>query len=115
MVFIFILALLPWLDRAPLRSARYRPVKRVLTWAFFINFILLGYVGMNAPDAVSFLGIKIKHLGMVLTFFYFMYFITMPFVSSKEPARSPWEDFKRGSRLRPFFLFILLLDRDSLL
>ncbi len=92
---IFILGLLPWLDRSPLRSARYRPVKKVLTWAFFINFILLGYVGMNAPDAASFIGIKIKHLGMILTFFYFSYFITMPFVSSKEPAISPWgEDFK---------------------
>lgn len=92
---IFILGLLPWLDRSPLRSARYRPVKKVLTWAFFINFILLGYVGMNAPDALSFIGVKIKHLGMILTFFYFMYFITMPFISSKEPARSPWgEDFK---------------------
>lgn len=92
---IFILGLLPWLDRSPLRSARYRPVKKVLTWAFFINFILLGYVGLNAPDAPSFIGIKIKHLGMILTFFYFSYFITMPFISSKEPSRSPWgEDFK---------------------
>lgn len=92
---IFILGLLPWLDRSPNRSARYRPVKKVLTWAFFINFILLGYVGLNAPDAPSFIGIKIKHLGMILTFFYFSYFITMPFISSKEPSRSPWgEDFK---------------------
>lgn len=92
---IFILGLLPWLDRSPLRSARYRPVKKVLTWAFFINFILLGYVGLKAPDAPSFIGIKIKHLGMILTFFYFSYFITMPFISSKEPSRSPWgDDFK---------------------
>lgn len=83
---ILILAALPWLDRSPARSARYRPVKKVLTWVFFLDFILLGYVGMHPPDAVSFVGLKIVNLGRVLTVYYFLFFLAMPFFSAKEPV-----------------------------
>lgn len=88
---ILILAFLPYLDRSNVRSTRYRPVKKVLTWIFYLNFILLGYVGMNPPDAPSFVGIKIVTLGQILTVYYFLYFFTMPFVSKIEPARIPPE------------------------
>lgn len=88
---IFILAFLPYLDRSQVRSARYRPVKKILTWIFFADFILLGYIGFNPPDAYSIIGVKIKYLGLVFTIIYFLYFITMPFVSKIEPIRA---DFK---------------------
>lgn len=83
---ILVLALLPWLDRSRARSARYRPVKRALTVLFFIDFILLGYVGMHPPFARSFVGIKIVSLGQFLTVYYFLYFLTMPLVSALEPV-----------------------------
>lgn len=86
---IIILAFLPYLDRSRVRSARYNPVKRVLTWIFFLDFILLGYVGMNPPDAKSFIGLKIVHLGMILTVIYFAYFISMPFISSIFTGKLP--------------------------
>lgn len=83
---ILILALLPYLDRSAARSARYRPVKKALTWVFFADFVLLGYAGMHPPDVVSFIGIRIVTLGRVLTAYYFLYFLTMPLVSAVEPV-----------------------------
>ncbi len=88
---IFILAFLPYLDRSKVRSARYRPVKKILTWVFYLDFILLGYVGMNPPDAISFTGLKVVTLGQILTVYYFLYFLTMPLVSRVEPTRVPPE------------------------
>ncbi len=84
---ILIMALLPYLDRSPARSARYRPVKKVLTWIFFVDFIVLGYAGMHPPDDISFVGIKMVNLGRILTSYYFLYFITMPIWSKIEPTR----------------------------
>lgn len=84
---IFIMAFLPYLDRSLVRSAKYRPVKKILTWIFFMNFIVLGYAGMHPPDDISFIGIKIVNLGRILTTYYFLYFITMPIWSKIEPTR----------------------------
>ncbi len=83
-----ILFFMPYLDRSPERSARKRPLKRWLTWAFFLNFILLGYVGMHLPDEPTPLGIRFVTLGRVLTVFYFAYFLTMPLWSRIEPIRN---------------------------
>lgn len=88
---IFILIFLPYLDRSPVRSTRYRPVKKVLTWIFFLNFVGLGYVGMNPPVSMSPVGIEMVNLGRILTTVYFLYFITMPVVSMFEPTRKPPE------------------------
>lgn len=92
---IIIMAFLPYLDRSAVRSARYRPVKKILTWIFFINFIILGYVGMNPPDDISFVGIKMVNLGRILTTYYFLYFIIMPLWSKIEPTRP----LPRGSQV----------------
>lgn len=86
---IVILAFLPWLDRCRVRSASYRPVKRIMTWLFFIDFVLLGYVGMYPPDEPSFVGLKMVFLGQLLTAYYFLYFALMPFLSRMEPVREP--------------------------
>jgi ubiquinol-cytochrome c reductase cytochrome b subunit len=84
---ILILFFLPYLDRSKIRSAKYRPVQRVLTWIFFLNFVLLGYVGLYPPQAISPIGIEMVNLGRVGTAYYFLYFFTMPLVSSIEPTR----------------------------
>ncbi len=84
---IVVLAFLPYLDRSRARSATLRPVKRTLTWILFVDFILLGYVGMYPPDEIAFAGIRMVDLGRVLTGIYFLYFLSMPFVSGIEPVR----------------------------
>ena len=86
---ILILAFLPWLDRCRVRSASYRPVKWIMTWLFFIDFVLLGYVGMYPPDEISFVGLKMVTLGQILTAYYFLYFLLMPIWSWIEPVREP--------------------------
>lgn len=84
---IIIMAFLPYLDRSEAKSASYRPVKKALTWIFFVVFILLGYVGMHAPFERSFVGLKIVTLGQILTVYYFLYFLAMPIYSVYEPVK----------------------------
>ncbi|HMB57225.1 MAG TPA: cytochrome bc complex cytochrome b subunit [Arenimonas sp.] len=71
-----ILFLLPWLDRSPVKSIRYRPMLHKLLIAIFcVAFITLGWLGMQAGGTTQTL------IARCLTAFYFLFFITMPFWS----------------------------------
>ena len=73
---VMILFPLPWLDRSPVRSIRYRPSwNRVLYGMFVINFFVLGYYGVKP---VTDLGTLISQGG---TLFYFGFFLLMPWWS----------------------------------
>ncbi|MEJ0098610.1 MAG: cytochrome bc complex cytochrome b subunit [Pseudomonadota bacterium] len=70
---------LPWLDRSPVKSSRYRP----LTWklalgAFVISFIGLGYLGMQKPEGLYVL------LARIFALVYFAFFGLMPFYTRGE-------------------------------
>ncbi|MBZ0220946.1 MAG: cytochrome b/b6 [Candidatus Methylomirabilis sp.] len=93
---IFILALLPFLDRSKTRSAKYRPVKKVLTWIFFLNFILLGYIGLYPPDFISPVGVRMAVLGMIATIIYFLFFALLPVLPYFERTREPRKEKRRG-------------------
>jgi len=69
--------LLPWLDRSPVKSIRYRslPFKIALT-LFLIAFFILGYLGMHAPTEAKTL------LAQVCTIIYFAFFLLMPWFTS---------------------------------
>ena len=69
--------LLPWLDRSPVLSIRYRswPFKVALV-IFLIAFFTLGYLGMNAPTPTKTL------LAQICTCIYFAFFILMPWFTS---------------------------------
>lgn len=73
---IAILFILPWLDKHPVRSARYRPLykKFFLVWA--ANVVLLGYLGALTADATIF-GIPATLIGQVSTAYYFAFFIVI--------------------------------------
>jgi quinol-cytochrome oxidoreductase complex cytochrome b subunit len=47
---IFILFALPWLDRSPIRSARFRPLFRPLFWLLVADCVLLTYAGGQPPE-----------------------------------------------------------------
>jgi len=79
---ILIVALLPYLDRSPVRSARHRPVKRVLTLLFFVNFAVLGWVGAQPPSSAG-----VLLAGRVTTAIYFLYFALLPLLPRFERAR----------------------------
>ena len=84
-----VLLLLPWLDRSPVRSARFRPIYRQFFWVFFIDCIILGWVGANTPDAV-FHGIPFLWIGRAATVYYFAHFlIIIPLISILEKPKMP--------------------------
>jgi quinol-cytochrome oxidoreductase complex cytochrome b subunit len=83
---ILILAFLPYLDRSPVRSCRYRPVKKVLTWLFFLDVLFLGYIGMQPPGTMPL-------IGLAATSYYFLYFLLLPLIPAFEKVRPlPRED-----------------------
>lgn len=73
---VIILFFLPWLDHSPVRSIRYRPTwNKVLYGVFVINFLILGYLGVQPPSP---LGERVSQVG---TLFYFGFFLLMPWWS----------------------------------
>ena len=83
---ILIFAFLPYLDRSPVRSSRYRPVKKVLTWLFFLDVLFLGYIGLQPPGSLPI-------IGLAATACYFLYFLLLPLIPAFEKVRPlPRED-----------------------
>jgi ubiquinol-cytochrome c reductase cytochrome b subunit len=69
-----LLFLLPWLDRSPVRSIRYRgPYFRTALTLFIISFLVLGYLGTQPATALY------TNLARVFSVIYFAFFILMPF------------------------------------
>jgi ubiquinol-cytochrome c reductase cytochrome b subunit len=73
---VVILFFLPWLDKSPVKSIRYRPgwVKG-LFGVFVVFFLILGYLGIQPPSAAGTLAAQIG------TVFYFGFFLLMPWWS----------------------------------
>jgi ubiquinol-cytochrome c reductase cytochrome b subunit len=73
---VLILFVLPWLDRAPVKSYRYRPLASKLILAgFVIAFVYLGYAGYQPASP----GLTL--LAQIATIYYFAFFIFMPWWS----------------------------------
>jgi ubiquinol-cytochrome c reductase cytochrome b subunit len=73
---VIILFFLPWLDFSPVKSIRYRPDwHKYLYGAFVINFLILGYLGVQPPSPM---GERVSQVG---TLFYFGFFLLMPWWS----------------------------------
>ncbi|MSO84597.1 MAG: cytochrome b [Rhodospirillales bacterium] len=80
---LFILLLLPWLDRSKVRSARYRPIHRQFFWILVIDCFILGYVGANPPEG------HFIPLGQAATAYYFLHFlVVIPLISLFERPRA---------------------------
>jgi ubiquinol-cytochrome c reductase cytochrome b subunit len=70
---VVILFFLPWLDNSPVKSIRYRPNwHKYLYGVFVINFLILGYLGVQPPSP---LGERVSQVGTLL---YFGFFLLMP-------------------------------------
>ena len=81
---LLILFVLPWLDTSKVRSARFRPVYKMLFWAFFIDCIILGYLGGKPPEGIFIVA------GRMATAFYFLFFLILPFIGWFErPKKLP--------------------------
>ncbi len=72
-----ILFLLPWLDRSPVKSIRYRgPYFRWALTLFIISFLALGYLGTQPATTLY------TNLARVFSIIYFAFFILMPWYTS---------------------------------
>ena len=75
-------AVLPWLDRSPVKSIRYKGVaSRTFLALFIISFFILGYLGMQHPTAERTL------VAQVCTAIYFGYFLLMPWYTKVEKSK----------------------------
>jgi ubiquinol-cytochrome c reductase cytochrome b subunit len=73
---VVILAGLPWFDKSPVKSIRYRPDwHKIVYGVFVINFVILGYLGVQPPSEI---GNVVSQVGTLL---YFGFFVLMPFWS----------------------------------
>lgn len=81
-VSVMVLFFLPWLDRAPVKSIRYRGWQyKIMLGLFVIAFIRLGLLGMAEGTPAQTIEMRIW------TFVYFAYFILLFFLSPKERTK----------------------------
>ena len=66
---LLILFVLPWLDTSRVRSARFRPIFRIVIWFWVIAFIGLGVCGAHKPEGVWVI------LSRIFTIYYFAHFL----------------------------------------
>jgi ubiquinol-cytochrome c reductase cytochrome b subunit len=80
---IAVLFLVPWLDRSPVKSVRYRGwITKAMLALLAICFVWLGKIGSGpGTDPVETI------IGRVLTFLYFAFFITMPLWSAIDKTK----------------------------
>ena len=79
---IILLFFLPWLDRSPVRSARFRPVYKQFFWILVLACLVLGWVGAQSPDAVIHFSedgwaLPVLWIGRLATVYYFAHFLVI--------------------------------------
>jgi len=79
---------LPWLDRSPVKSIRYRGwmYKSALT-LFSVSFVVLGYLGTKSPEAVSLFLMKNVYWVQIFTVVYFAFFLFMPWYTTLDKTK----------------------------
>jgi ubiquinol-cytochrome c reductase cytochrome b subunit len=94
---VVILFFLPWLDRSPVKSIRYRG-SLYKSWlaAFVAAFVLLGYLGLKPTTVWGQFGFDAFFLdtkdvatwvARLCTIVYFLFFILMPWYTARDKVR----------------------------
>lgn len=79
---IALLFVLPWLDKHPVRSAKFRPIYQKTLLALVAAVFVLGYVGAQPAEGIWVI------LGQICTAYYFAFFLViLPVLSRKEVAK----------------------------
>ena len=88
---IAVLFLIPWLDRSPVRSMRYKGIlSKVALTVFAISFVALGYLGATPTTPAATIAARI------FTVLYFLFFLLMPIYTSIEKCKQPPERVTGG-------------------
>jgi ubiquinol-cytochrome c reductase cytochrome b subunit len=79
---ILIMFLLPWLDRSPVRSMRYKGIlSKGFLDAFAVSFVVLAYLGLQPASDLYTL------LSQIFTVVYFAFFLLMPIYTKLEKTK----------------------------
>ncbi|MFZ5555445.1 MAG: cytochrome b [Pseudomonadota bacterium] len=79
---VLIFFFLPWLDRSPVKSVRYRgPLFKGFLAAFLVSFVVLGILGVLPPTAGRTL------TAQILTVVYFAFFLLMPWYTKIDKTK----------------------------
>ncbi len=79
---VVILFFLPWLDKSPAKSIRYRgPIYKTMLTLFVISFAVLGWLGTQAPTDTK------TMMAQIGTAVYFAFFLGMPIYSRIDKTR----------------------------
>ncbi len=79
---IVVLFFVPWLDRSPVRSIRYRgPVYKVMLAIFVLSFISLAICGLKPPSGIY------PTLAKICTILYFAFFLLMPWYTKLDSVK----------------------------
>ena len=79
---VAVIFFVPWLDRSPVRSIRYKgPLTKIALALFTIAFIVLSYYGMQPPSDLG------KALSQIFTVVYFLFFFLMPVYSKMDKTK----------------------------
>ena len=68
---LLILLILPLVDFSRIRGSQFRPAMRLGHWFFFVNFLILMWIGSQHPES------PFVEVGQVATAFYFAYFLVI--------------------------------------
>ncbi len=79
---VMIMCFLPWLDRSPVKSIRYKgPITKIALALFVVSFIGLGVLGLLPVTELYTI------LARVLTVIYFAFFLLMPWYSAIDKTK----------------------------
>ena len=79
---IVILFFLPWLDKSPVKSIRYRgPIYKIMLTLFVISFFVLGWLGTQGPTDIK------TMMAQAGTIMYFAFFLLMPIYTKLEATK----------------------------
>ena len=68
---LLILLILPLVDLSRIRGSQFRPLMRLALWSFFINFLILMWIGSQHPEQ------PFVTIGQISTLYYFIWFIIL--------------------------------------
>ena len=79
---VFMFVLMPWLDRSPVKSIRYKgPIFKSALAAFVVSFVALGWLGTQQPTTTY------TNLARIFSVIYFAFFLLMPFYSTMDKTK----------------------------
>src|SRR5690606_12180880 len=80
------LFVVPWLDRSPVKSMRYKGwYSRIALLLFVVSFVILGVLGTQIATGPR------TALAQICTVIYFLFFLAMPWYTSRERTTTPPE------------------------